>query len=1075
MRTYRIRITTFVSIFGLLLASALSMHAQGITTAAMSGFVTGTDDKPVAGATVTAVHEPSGTQSSTTTRSNGQYDISNLRVGGPYTVTVSGDSITTESQKDVQLGLGETEAVNFKLSAVEVVKLEAFKVSESRDATFGAGKISTGTSFNQEQVVNLPTIRRSIQDLVQIDSRVAVTSLDQGGNLSAQGQNFRFNSFLIDGVQANDPFGLNGNGFSSLRSPIPFEAIASVNLELNPMDVRRSGFTGALVNVVTKSGTNHFSGSSYVEYTDRNMRAKNPLTDVRESFRERTYGVAFGGPLVPNRLFFFIAYDDFRRQAAPPTPNLILDATQVQQIVNRATSFGYDPGIFSAVNVSQQKTYLAKLDWNISKNHRFSYTFRKNNGIEPSFPSFTSATTTSFSNYWYDQPRVTNSYTLQLLSTWSSNFRTEAYFSHTNYDGSPKNHGTAFPEVFIRNLTGTRIDTGATVTNGAVDLGTEFSRQLNVLTTKTTNGAISGEYSYGDHKFLAGSDYQKMEVVDKFVQAYYGSYTFNSLADWVAGTSTSSSSNLSRVVLAPGESIDHSFAVYPYTVVAGFLQDTWKPNQRLTVIAGVRLDYPYAPQAPTPIPTTPNYSEQQFQNAFGISSTTTNNGNYTIGPRAGFNLEFPTTRKTQLRGAAGLFQGSNPAVWLANPYQNRGVLARVSTAASVANPLVFSPTPALPSSTAAFPAAAVALVNVTDPNFKSPDSWKGNLAIDHTLPGGWIISAEAERIEVERGLTTKDLNLKPVGNTPDGRILYAGTPTATSSGSRGSSNSNLYTSTTNYQNAGFGDVMYLTNTKRGGGHDYTLSIKRPMKNNWATSLAWTRGNFTEVSPATSSVALSNYNGRAVFNPNEDVDSTSNTNIKDRIVATASYRIELVRNAPTTVSLIYQGRSGHPYSWVYYGDANGDGFTYNDLFYMPNGPTDPKVTWTNPAERDAFFAFAHNEGLDKYNGRVVPRNSEVSRWLQTFDLKFTQTVPVYKKVHTEFYLNFINFANFFSKRWGLQEEVPFSYKRAVASTTINASGQYVYGFNSTTLNTQPITANDTPISRWQIQTGARIKF
>jgi hypothetical protein len=1091
MRFFRISFTSLVSIIALALASALSMHAQGITTAAISGFVTSSDGKAVAGVVVTALHDPSGTTATTTTRPNGQYDLSNLRIGGPYTVKVSGGGISADDQINIFLSVGETKEVNFTTSS-DVVRLEAFKVTEARDATFG--KIGTGSNYGEAQINNLATVRRNIQDLVQMDSRVAVMSLDQGGNLSAQGQNFRFNSFLVDGVQANDPYGLNGNGFASLRSPIPLEAIGSLSVDLNPYEVRRSGFTGALINAVTKSGTNQFSGSTYLEYTDQKMRAKNPVTDARETFRERTYGATFGGPIIPGKVFFFLSYDNFRRQASPPAATFIPLDSAVQQITDRAKTFGYDAGTLSAVNVSTQKTYLVKLDWNINQDHRLSYTFRKNEGIEPSFPNYTSPTSTSLSNYWFDQPRVTNSYTFQLFSKWSDNFRTEATFAHTNYDGSPKSHSTVFPEVIIRNVSGSRVDTGASAT-AMVDIGTDLSRQLNQLGTKTTNGGISGEYSIGDHKLLAGSEFQRMEVLNKFVQAYLGTYTFNSLADWLAGTSTNVGSSFGQVLLAPGETVDHTFAKYPYTVVSAFLQDTWKPVQQLTVAAGFRLDYPSLTQKPVPIPTTANYSEQQFRNVFGRSSTTTNDGNYTIAPRLGFNYQFKTERKTQLRGGAGLFQGTNPAVWLANSYQNRGVLARVSTNGSVSQPIVFSPTPVLPSATGAFPSTAQAIVNVTDPSFKSPVSWKGNLAVDHTLPGGWIISVEGERIEVERALTTKNLNLKSVGSLPDGRILYAGPLSTASTGAR-AGNGNPYGTPptgspyfpTYYQNNGFADVYLLTNTKRGGGHDYTLSLSRPMKNNWSVSVAWTRGHYTEVSPATSSVAQSNYNSRAIYNPNEDVDSTSNTNIKDRLVASVSYQFELVKKAPTTVSVIYQGRTGHPYSWVYFGDANGDGFTFNDLLYVPTGPDDPKVRWTTNVgalltvaqldARDAFFDFVKREGLNKYSGSVVPRNSETSRWLQTFDLKFTQAIPIYKKLSTELYVNFLNFANFFSKRWGLQEEVIFSYKRAVVSTTYD-SNQYVYNYatsgNNRTLDTQPVTANDTPVSRWQIQTGLRIKF
>jgi hypothetical protein len=718
-----------------------------------------------------------------------------------------------------------------------------------------------------------------------------------------------------------------------------------------------------------------------------------------------------------------------------------------------------------ASNSPFQKTYIAKIDWNISDLHRASFTYRKNDGQDTVFSNYGSSTGTSLSSEWYDQPRNTESFSGQFFSNWTTNLRTEASFAYTKYDGSPASRSpSAFPEVIVNGVSGTRLDNGLAITNGSVTFGTEFSRQLNAITTKTTNGAFNADYSMGDHTITIGTDYEKTDIVNKYVQAFLGSYSFASPAAWAAGTASS----LQLAVLAPGATIDDTIARFNLSMLGVYVQDTWSPNPRLSVNAGLRLDYPMFSNDPRAIPTTSTYSETSFRSAFGIPSTTSAGGNYTISPRVGFKYEFATKRKTQIRGGIGLFQGKNPAVWLSNAYSNRGVAARVSQ-----NNVTFSSTV-----TPGAGASAVAVVNVTDPDFKQPVSWKGNLAVDHTLPfGGVIFTAEVEAIEVDEALNTVNLNLKPVGTLPDGRIRYAGVITSSTSQASRSSASATYRSNSMYQNAGFADVYKLTNSGKGGGNDYTLSLTRPMKKHWGASLAWTHNHYTEVSPATSSVAQSNYNGRAVFNPNEDVASISNTNIKDRFIATFTYRFELVKRAPTTIALIYEGRTGHPYSWVYYGDANGDGFTFNDLFYVPTGPDDPKVRWSDTTQRDNFFAFMNSSSLKTFAGKVVPRNSELSPWTQTVDLKFTQAIPIYKKVYTELYVNILNFANLLNKKWGLLEEVPFSYKRAVAGASIDPAfpNQYTYTFTSTTLNPVPITARDTPESRWQIEAGMRLKF
>jgi hypothetical protein len=257
--------------------------------------------------------------------------------------------------------------------------------------------------------------------------------------------------------------------------------------------------------------------------------------------------------------------------------------------------------------------------------------------------------------------------------------------------------------------------------------------------------------------------------------------------------------------------------------------------------------------------------------------------------------------------------------------------------------------------------------------------------------------------------------------------------------------------------------------------DYTVRLFRPWKNNWTGSLSWTRSDFTEVSPLTSSVAQSNYNGRAIINPNEDVASDSNTNIDDKFVFTLTKRFEFVKRFPTTASIIYEARTGRPYSWVFFGDANGDGFTFNDLLYVPTGPDDPKVSWASTAQRDAFFDLVNSTSLQDYKGSIVPRNTERSPWTQTIDLKFTQAIPLgYRDFSTELFVNVLNFANLLNDEWGITREIPFSYRRAAPATGFDpATGRYTYSFaRADDVN---IVANEFPVSRWQIQVGARLRF
>jgi outer membrane receptor for ferrienterochelin and colicin len=1071
---FRLLFTTAV----LLGWAASSVLAQGVTTSGVGGTVTDEQGRALSGVSVTITHVPSGTRVHTTTHADGQYSAAGLRVGGPYTITAAPQGQAGTSQENIYLELGQTSEVNVQLKS-EIVTLDKYDVTASRDTTFGSGKMGTVSSFDESSISNTATVRNSVQDVARLDTRMYLGSLDQGGQLSAQGQNFRFNTFLVDGVAAGDPFGLNSNGFSSLRSPVPLEALSTISVQLEPYDVRYAGFTGAVINAIVKSGTNEFHGSAYYQFTNEDMRAKNPVSGVKEPFDEKQYGLTVAGPIIKDRLFFSFTYDMFKRDAVAPQPNFVPDAAgqaQVNAVIARAKALGYDAGTLSGPgsNSAQQETYIGKIDWNISDQHRLSVTYRRNHGFDTSFAKYTDNTATSLSNYWFDQPRNTDSYTAQLNSQWTPDFRTEALVSYTEYDGTPTNRGKSFPQVEVRGISGKRMDTGATITSGSVYLGTESSRQLNLITTKETQGKLSAEYVLGDHTITFGAEEISTKYNNAYVQYTYGSYSFVNPDAWAAGSPVNGYT-LQRPYA--GHTLDEAVARWKYDAYALFIQDTWRINSKLNLLGGLRYDYPYIGERP---PYMAAFGAAGFTAEDGrpvVRNNTTNSGNATLAPRVGFTYDFGTKRKTQLRGGVGLFQGKNPAVWISNAYSNAGAVYTYTPSGANLAATVFNPDPNTQAPVGSSnPAPSI---NITDPNFKQPSLWKTNLALDHELPfGGLTVSAEYYYQFVEEGMAVQFLNYAVAtdgpATTPDGRTRF-GPANAIVAGSSALSGTPGRRRVSN-----FADVYYLTNTNKGTSDGITLSVRRPMKNNWSWSASWTRGHATEVSPVTSSVAGSNYQYRAVFNPNEDIASRSNTDIKDNIVVQIARKFNLIPHAPTTVSVVYQGRSGHPYSWTFYGDANGDGFTFNDLVYVPTGPSDPKVTWASTTERDAFFDLVEKTSLKKYKGTHPGRNSETSPWLNTIDLHVTQEIPIFKRVKAEVYASVLNIANWFDDSWGIQEEIPFSYRRSVVGATYDKAGNggqgaWKYTFTGTTYSGIPVTANEHPVSRWQAELGMRIKF
>lgn len=1050
-----------------------AVFGQGVTTSAINGFVTDKSGTPVSGATVTVLHVPSGTRASTVTRSSGQYAITGLRVGGPYTVSVTARGNEPGSQTDIYIGLDHAQTVDITLSG-ETVVLETFKVQAAKDVTFDSNKMGTTTTFDRAQISQVPTVRRDVQDIVNLDTRAALTINTSTGefSVSAQGQNSRFNSFLIDGQQANDPFGLNANGFASLRSPVPLEAIAALTIDLSPYDVTHTGFTGALINAVTKSGTNEFHGSIYSYYTGSSIRAKNPgqgptdpLRGTITPLQEHTYGLTFGGPLIKDKLFFFIAYDDFFKNGVNFSPvQFQPNAADVATITAAAKNYGIDPGTLSGGLVqSKQKTYLAKIDWNISSDQRASLTYRRTDSSAPVFSN--GSTFTEFSSNAYQSNRINDNLSLLLNSTWTPDLRSEAGLAAVKYNGTAAPYTAISPEIYINGVVGTNLTNGTTVANGQLDLGTNGSYQHNALNTKDYNGHLYFDYTLNDHEFKFGGDADKEIYRDLFIQYFTGRYAFASPAAFVAGTPNYIRYQQPIV----GATVSQADYYYSYTDTGLLVQDTWKPSEHLTIVAGLRYDYPEFPTAPIFLPA--------FQAAFGIPNNSTGSGNTVLAPRVGFNYQLPTKLKIQVRGGVGLFQGTNPAVWVGNSYGTTGLLNSViigSSTSSTTNPPLgapytpFNPSPGYVQSLPP-PATPTPNIALTDPKFKTPTSWKGNLGFDTTLPWyGLIATVEGNWIQVQDGIYYKDLNLLQnvaIPLNPDGRIRYSGT-------------TGLHS---NFSNS----VLELTNTDKGESQAYTFQITRPMKNDWSFSFGYTRTHATEVSPLTSSVASSNFTNRAVINPNDNVTRNSAYVTPDKIVVSATREFHFFPSAATTITAIFRAQTGHAFSYVFFGDANNDSIQGNDAFYVPAGPNDPKVIWsTSPSDPTGaiqaanFWSYVNSTILKKYEGQIVPPNSAFNPWQKTIDLHAEQEIPLdFHNTKLYLYMDCLNFANIFKKNWGAVTGQDFGngysgYNRPIASATVNAAGQYVYTFSSSTLGTPQVF---TDLSRWQLQVGLKLEF
>ncbi|MGH7997407.1 MAG: TonB-dependent receptor [Opitutaceae bacterium] len=1087
-----------------LTALALSLLAgtqvlgQGVTTAGISGFVLDGAGAPVVGATVTAVHVPSGTRAVATTRSNGEYNFDGLRTGGPYSITVTADNYSSAAKTGVFLDVGSVFEANFTMAGGEVVKMASMNVTATPDdEVFDPSVMSNATSLSAREIQMVPTIRRDVQDVENLDPRanmLQVSPTDTQYAISFEGQNPRENLFLIDGVSATDNFGLNSNGYAGFRNPLPPEWIESMALDLNPYDVVLSGFSGGVLDATLKSGTNDFHGSLYGYYMGTRMRGPDPVPNSiygsHEPIQMHTTGGTFSGPIIPNKLFFFVGYDAFREIATPPVEEFIPDNSDgdYSTIIKQAQAYGFNPGTFTAVNHLWQQNFVAKLDWNISDSQKFEFTFRHTAGEAPNFYDFTSSYGTSLSSSWYATYRTDQSYTAKLNSDWSQfvpNLHTEIEATYKRYNGTAALNGSDFPAVTINNVPGTSIAGGTAPYS--VFLGQYWAYQKNNIYTWEQEEHAYADYSIGAHTFKFGVQLDRTSYTDTFIPNYLGSYTFDSIADWEAGTPTAAEQETPN----PGYTLGDDLSHYYLLDIAPLIEDTWHVNDALTLMGGVRADYPYEPQNPL--------ASSIFEKAYGYANNSTMNGNYTISPRLGFNYNFPTKRKTQLRGGIGLFLGQNPVVWVENSFNNAGQLNTltdyISTSSAPTTAVIpgYTFTGAKPTPLPVNPGTSAPSFDVTSPDFHWPSAWKENLALDRELPfWGAILTLDVDLSQVNKDVITRNLNMKTAASgpafMPDGAIHYNGNITPGylgpyNLGLPGTSTSiSSISSSSLSANPATGPVYLLTNTNKGATQEYTIQLHRPLQNGWSWSFAYTHTHATEVDPAPSSVASSNYEDNPFVNPNDNIAYNSAYASPDKFVVWVSKEFHFLkrRNTATTISADFIAQTGQAYSYVFKGDADGSGLSGDSLFYVPTGPSDPKVTWGKASEETAFFSWlAQNPELAKYAGRIAPRNAFYAPWEKTLDVHFEQEVPVYGPARLVLFADCFNFANLLDKNWGLITNYDPQYEeRTVAGTFLNAAtNQYIYTFNPATLGPAfGSTATIYPdMSRWSVQVGARIEF
>jgi hypothetical protein len=1051
-----------------------------VVSSNLIGSVRDSAGRPVANATVTAVHVPTGTTYTANTSAVGRFNIRGMVVGGPYTIRAEADGFQTAELQNVQTTLGTDADVSLSLTASEVVAMEAFRVEATADE-LNAGATGAGTVLDSRRIEMQPTINRSFADMIRTNPFVTIRS---GAALTALGMNNRFNSVTVDGARINDQFGLNASGLQSFNNPFALDALEQFSVSLAPYEARRSGFTGAAIDAVTRSGTNEFRGSAYYIFTNAGLQGKDVAGTTRGTrpvLDEETYGFTLGGPIIRNRLFFFANYEKYTRESAPSNPGFTPEANALSTIMNRlgaintATGYNTDFGSFggTASNVTDDEKRLLKLDWNINRDHRFTIRYSDTVGTQPSFGAFNAnnfsggaplsgappigRATALSSNFW-DVERTEKVWATQLFSNWTADLRTELSYSKTSFDQDSLPRAI-FPEVRIYNVPGVDFN-GNPITNGVLALGTENSRHGNVLRVDTESYAGSADYTWRNYTITGGFDREESSFYNLFRQSSYGVIGFNGIQNFVNDVPFAYFRSVAQEGFEPAD-------ISEFRQTGFFSQVRTDVSHRFNYTLGLRYDLIESPIAPP--------TNHRFVDAFGISNAGTIDGSNRISPRASFNLGLDDERMTQVRGGAGVFLGRAPWVIFSNSYGNTGV-GRFTESATGANaPKLVdylntrfdpeNPIGIVPQE------GGASVINLTQDGTKLPAIMRANLAVDRRLPFlGATFSLEYVHTEVLEALFIDNINLRPTTVGADGRQRFAGAAGAQP------------------LVPGFGNVLRIRNTGVGSSQYWNAAIDRPLgTDGWAYGASYTRGRSTEAQALGSSTAGSQWQFNAVFNQNQVEESRSDFEIRNRLQVYTTKRFTYGREMATSVSLYYEGRTGSPYSWVYSGDLNTDGFNGNDLVAVPTGANDPRFDFSglNAAQLDAYLRAFEQHGLNPYAGSHAPRNTHFQPWQNRLDLRIMQEIPTFRRVRVELFADFINFGSWISESvFNYIETMPNPNNAGLVrqlgnatytadgrirpTVSLDADGNVVLPANST------IAVNNAE-SRWRLQFGARIRF
>ena len=1077
------------------LTAPAALAGQGVTTSAMTGFVTSQQGAPLAEATVVATHVPSSTQYRAVSRTGGAYSLPNLRVGGPYTVTATLIGFKPATQDSVFLSLGQTQRLDLELEP-QVVELQELVATAAEDKVLSPERTGAATYVTPEQVEVLPSIKRSTRDLTRLDPR-------SDGNFAFAGRNWLYNNVSLDGSYFNNPFGLDdpAPGGQTNAEPVPYDAVEQVQVSIAPFDVREGGFTGANINTVTKSGTNDLRGSLYTfgrneALLGNTVRGEEVVANPDLKFIQS--GFSLSGPLVRDKLFFFVngeleRTDDPGTNFAASTGTAGFGVSRVDASVMDAIrqrmidAYAYDPGPYEGyINETNNNKVLAKLDWNINPSNAltFRYNYLDAKRDLPPHPFVLSFNNTGrgpnesslpFRNAGYTINNDLHSFALEVNSR-STGFANRFFASYNRFRDFREPFSEDFPTIEIG-------EAGVTYTT----LGHEPFSIHNILDQDVWQFTNNFTWFRGRHSLTLGANFESFGFFNSFNifrngvfflpppagPGQFGGTTFSSLdqffrrTDPLAPFAADSFIDFRTFVGSgpfKGENIDVG-------QLGLYVQDEFLVNERLNLTFGVRVDFPMYFTDPVDNPFSRDLiALDENRNPETVDQSKLPGTTAMFSPRVGFNYNASGDRRTQLRGGTGIFTGRVPFVWIGNVISNPG-----------ANPNLFPTGPERPTSDDATLAQSFD-VNAMVDDFKFPQTWVTDLAIDQQLGAGFIGTLE--------GIYGKDINnvyvrnadlVAPVATLADGRPYYGG-----------AGNNELNPD-------GGAGIYVLDNTDEGHNFNITAQLRKTFEFGLSAVLGY---SYTEAENNLKSTEIASVlwqNQPVQGDPNNPELAPSEFGQKHRIVGGATYIHSWSERLKTSVGLFlevaqgnrFAGAGGNRYSFLYSGDVNGDGTGGNDLMYIPRDQSEiafadcasgcganvtPDQQWA------AFDAFINQDDyLSSHRGEIAERFGALNPWYSNVDLRILQDFTFGNVVRHNFQvsLDVLNVGNLISSDWGVRKvasAAATSPLRAVTDAnglaTFDANGRPIVNFTG-----PEDTFIDDPsvFSRWRAQLGLRYFF